>query len=181
MRSRRSMFAPLLHPWFLTAPVFVTASAFGCQPLPSKTAASGAAPATPDGTAAAPNAAPAPAPKPHEVDKQAARSSARNWLALIDQTHYGESWEKAAPVFQSRLTKEQWEGAVKGARAPFGDLASRQFRAAEYKDSLPGAPTGEYVVVYYDSVFSDKPAATESVTLAKTDADDWRAIGYFLR
>ena len=171
--SVTSLFRPLLRASALSAIV-----ALGCEPLPSKTAAE-AASEQPAPAVAAP--APAPDAEPHAAERQAARSSARQWLALIDQSHYGDSWEAAAPVFQSSLTKEQWGGAVQQARAPLGALASRKFRAAEYKDSLPGAPQGEYVIVYYDSSFSAKPSATESVTLAKAPDNSWRAAGYFIQ
>lgn len=152
--------------------------ALGCQPLP-KTPDDTASNAPSPDTAAA-KAAP-PAPAPHQADKDAAHVSADAWLALIDQSQFAESWDTAAPIFQASLTKEQWNGAVKGARGPLGPLAARKFRAAEYKDSLPGAPEGEYVVIYYDSAFAEKQGATESVTLAKTTDDAWKVAGYFIQ
>jgi hypothetical protein len=84
-------------------------------------------------------------------------------------------------MFQSAVTKEQWAGALENARTPLGELASRKFRAAEYKESLPGVPDGQYVIVFYDTAFAQKAAATESVTLARTPDGAWKVAGYFIQ
>jgi hypothetical protein len=66
------------------------------------------------------------------------------------------------------------------ARAPLGGLGKRDLRAAEFKTSLPGAPAGQYVVVYYDSAFAKKAAAREIVTLVRGADDTWKVVGYFV-
>lgn len=156
--------------------------AAGCQPLPAKSAdgeaASGAEAAGSEGAESAP--APAP-PAPHEADKEAAHTASDAWLTLVDQQKYSETWDTAAPIFQESTPKERWEGAVQSARGPLGTLTSRKFYTAEYKDSLPGAPPGEYVIVYYDTAFADKPEARESVTLTKTTDGAWKVAGYFVQ
>jgi hypothetical protein len=160
---------------FMVIAASCAASVLGCQPQPAKAPEAAASESAPSADAAA-----APADV-HEGDKQAARSGAETWLALVDQTQYGASWDAAAPMFQSAVTKEQWESAVKNARTPLGDLASRKFRAAEYKESLPGVPDGQYVIVFYDTAFAQKAAATESVTLARTPDGAWKVAGYFIQ
>jgi hypothetical protein len=99
------------------------------------------------------------------VDEHAAHARADAWLALIDQKHFEQSWDAAAPLFQSSLKKDNWRNAVRAAREPLGALSSRKFHATEYKTSLPGAPDGQYVVVYYDTSFAQKQSASEIVTL----------------
>lgn len=171
----RSPLAILTEPShvFTAALVLLAAGAVGCQPLeaksPDEAASSEAAPAEPQ------------APSPEEAAKQAGRSNAESWLALIDNSQYGESWDAAAVLFQESTTKEQWGEAVKGARDPLGALTSRKFRAAEYKTSLPGAPEGTYVVVHYDSAFTEKPEAREIVTLRQATDGSWKVAGYFVQ
>jgi hypothetical protein len=153
----------------------LAASTGACQPKQpnSPDTAATSAPSAETETTAAPADA-------HAADQEAARSSSEAWLALVDQAQYGASWDAAAPLFQSSVTKEQWESAVKGARGPLGDLASRKFRAAEYKQSLPGAPDGEYVVAYYDTSFAQKASAVESITTVRTP-EGWKVVGYFIQ
>jgi len=124
---------------------------------------------------------PAAVPSPEALAEQAARPSARDWLALIDGGRYGESWEAAANVFKMSVSKEKWQEAVQGARAPLGALSSRQFRAAKYENELPNAPEGKYVVVHYDSVFAERSSAREIVTLRQAADESWKVAGYFVK
>ncbi len=41
-------------------------------------------------------------------------------------------------------------------RAPLGALVSRKLTSAEYREELPGAPAGQYVVLQYDSTSEHK-------------------------
>jgi hypothetical protein len=137
----------------------------------------------PASSSTAPAQAPAastPEASPHQADEQAAHASADAWLALIDQKQYAQSWDATAPIFQSSVTKEKWEQAASAAREPLGELSSRKFHATEYKTTVPGAPDGEYVTVYYDTTFANKAAAMESVTLMKSDGA-YKVAGYFIK
>lgn len=149
------------------------ALAAGCQPLPPK---------TPEPAATSPAGAAAPAaPSPEELAEQEARGRAQEWLELVDLGQYAETWDAAAPIFQSSISKEQWTNALSGARDPLGPLSSRQLRATEYKTEIESAPEGKYVVVYYDSIFAQKPKALETVTLRQQPDDSWKVAGYFVQ
>ncbi|HEU4581103.1 MAG TPA: DUF4019 domain-containing protein [Polyangiaceae bacterium] len=151
------------------------AGALGCQPAAAK-----APDEASSGGSSSAAAAPLAPSNPHAQDEQAAHVRADAWLALIDQEEFAQSWDSAAPLFKSSVKSEDWGNAVRNARKPLGALSSRKFRATEYKTSLPGAPDGEYVVVYYDTSFAQKQSAREIVTLMKTDGD-WRVAGYFVQ
>jgi hypothetical protein len=178
MTMRNPLILLRTRPFFVLGILLTGASGFGCQqpeaksPDPSPGGANSSAPAAP--------AAPATAASPHAAEERAAQGGADAWLALIDQKQFEQSWAAAAPIFQSSLSAEKWENAASAARAPLGELSSRKFRAAEYKASLPGAPEGQYVVVYYDTDFAQKQSTTESVTLMKSDGA-WKAAGYFVQ
>lgn len=151
------------------AALFAAVSA-ACQPTPVK---------TPDQVASNGEAVAAEAPAPPSPEEQA-KERAQSWLVLVDQKQYASSWDKAAPLFQSSTTKEQWEGALNQVRGALGELSSRKLRAAEYKAELSGAPEGKYVVVHYDSAFAKKEAAREIVTLMQVPDDSWKVVGYFV-
>jgi hypothetical protein len=110
-----------------------------------------------------------------------AQRAAEPWLELVDDKSYATSWEQAAAVFKGALTREDWEKAVGAARNSIGKLVSRKLKSRQYTEKLPGAPDGRYVVIQYDSVFENKPTATELV-VPMMDADGaWRVSGYFIR
>jgi hypothetical protein len=180
MRNPSQMSVQLASP--ILAALTLLASATGCKPSAANapeeaSAAEGSASADPS----APGANPAEAVSAEEAAKQAARVSAEAWLGLVDRAEYAQSWEQAATFFQSSVSKEQWQQAVQGVRDSLGPLASRKFRASEYKASLPGAPEGKYVVVYYDTAFAKNPSTTESVTLVQEPDGSWKLVGYFVQ
>lgn len=120
----------------------------------------------------------------HAADTEAvsqARKSASSWLALVDAAQYGQSWDEAATLFKSAVTKQEWMKAVQAARAPLGALKSRTFKTATFTRSLPGAPDGEYVVIQFDTRFENKAAAVETVTPMRQKDGTWKVSGYYIR
>jgi len=115
------------------------------------------------------------------ASQKAAGESARTWLALVDSGNYAESWNQASQFFKQQVTAAQWESAVKAARSPLGKLLARQQKSAQYTQTLPGAPDGEYVVIQYASAFENKKSATETVTPMKDKDGRWRVSGYYIR
>ena len=99
----------------------------------------------------------------------------------MDEGSYGPSWEAAAKLFKSALTKEKWAEAVKTARTPLGKLVARKVKSRQFSKTLPGAPDGEYVVIQYDSSFENKKEAVETIVPMKDPDGSWRVSGYFVK
>jgi Protein of unknown function (DUF4019) len=116
-----------------------------------------------------------------ESGTKVAQASVEAWLSLIDNQDYGTSWDTAATLFRSAVTREQWQAAVRGARAPFGQLKARTLKSATSTTTLPGAPDGEYVVFQFDTSFDQKAAAIETVTAIREKDGTWRVGGYFIK
>ena len=61
------------------------------------------------------------------AEKKAAEEGALGpalaWLKLVDEGRYERSWEEAALLFKTALTKEGWTQALNGVRKPLGELA----------------------------------------------------------
>lgn len=53
--------------------------------------------------------------------------------------------------------------------------------ATSYMTSLPGAPDGEYVVVQFETSFTNKKAAAETVTPMLENDGQWRVSGYYIK
>ena len=85
-----------------------------------------------------------------------ATKAADQWLKLVDNGDYKQSWETASTIFKNAVTEDQWAQQVGSARKPLGALVSRKLKSAQYATSLPGAPDGKYVVIQYDSSFKTK-------------------------
>jgi predicted Ser/Thr protein kinase/type II secretory pathway pseudopilin PulG len=119
------------------------------------------------------------APSP-EAEK-AATAAAQAWLALIDDGRYSESWNEAEPYFQRAVTEPNWEISMNTYRRPLGNLLSRQVKSAQFMTEMPGAPDGQYVVMQFDSSFTNKKSTVETVTFKLADDGKWKASGYFIK
>ena len=112
--------------------------------------------------------------------KAAALEAAEAWLAQVDAGDYGASWDSAAPYFQAAIPRDQWAQTLNGVRKPLGQVQSRRLHSATYATELPGAPDGQYVVIQFESSFTHKKTAVETVT-PMLDAGRWRVSGYFIK
>jgi len=110
-----------------------------------------------------------------------ATKAADRWLKIVDAGDYKQSWDTASSLFKNAVTADQWAQQVGSVRKPLGALVSRKLKSAQYATSLPGAPSGKYVVIQYDSVFQNKSDAVETVTPMLDKDGQWRVSGYFIR
>ena len=116
-----------------------------------------------------------------ETNKKTAIKVAEAWLKLIDEKKYGESYEQAAILFKTTVTKENWEQSLNGILPTFGKKISRMLLSATYKTSLPGAPDGEYFVITYMTSFEKKEDSLETVAPMKDYDGVWRVSGYYIK
>lgn len=147
------------------------------SPVMNAQTASGPTPQSPESSAAPPRVA-ASATSPDSGEGQAA---VRAWLALTDAEKYGESWRAAAELFQSAVSEEAWGRSLGNVRRPLGQVLTRTLKTATQKTSLPGAPDGKYVLVQFDTVFTNKAAAVETVTAMQAADRTWKVAAYFVR
>jgi hypothetical protein len=113
--------------------------------------------------------------------EKAAVTAAEQWLALVDEEKYAESWQEAAAFFKRALTQAQWEQSMRAFRQPLGKLRSRSVKSAAFRTALPGAPDGEYVVIQFTSSYEHKEAAVETVTPMLDPDGVWRVSGYYIK
>ena len=112
--------------------------------------------------------------------EKAATESAQNWLNLVDEEKYEESWDETAAYFQGVISKEQWNSSMESVRKPLGEKLSRNLKSKQYRTNVPGAPDGEYVVIQFQTSFSNKKSAIETVTPMKDADGKWRVAGYYI-
>ena len=73
----------------------------------------------------------------------AAFAVAQQWLGLVDQGKYDESWKETSTVFRNAVTAVQWGQLVQTSRKPLGKLLTRKVGSKTYTTSLPGVPDGQ--------------------------------------
>jgi len=115
------------------------------------------------------------------VDQGAAVAAAQAWLANIDKGNYGQGWKLAASYLKANVQQKDFTRQLTGARKPLGQLVSRKVLSKQELTSVPGGPDGHYVVIQFDSVFSEKKSAVETVTPMLEKDGKWRVSGYFIK
>jgi DNA-binding CsgD family transcriptional regulator len=104
-----------------------------------------------------------------------ATQAASRFLELVDAGKWAESWAATTRTFRTTNTLEVWQSASESGRVPLGRVLSRSFTSEE---SIPAPPHG-YQLVRFRTSFANKPAATETLSLAR-EGEGWRVAGYII-
>lgn len=149
------------HPWIVIGVLLMTVAlallAFAALPQTASTP-----PATPPTTTAAADVKP-------DVEVM---NATRQWLALVDQNKWDDSYRVMGSGFQKLNTPQVWADASNKMRATLGAVISRTFLSEQ---ELPAPPHG-YEVVKFRTNYANRPNAVETVTLEREN-DAWRVVG----
>jgi len=97
---------------------------------------------------------------------------AREWLVLVDDKNYSQSWTQASKSFQGRQKADAWAKNADVLRTPLGAVASRGLKSIDLSRN-------NVAVIRYDTAFAHKAATVESVTLAFENGG-WSVTDYSL-
>lgn len=95
---------------------------------------------------------------------------ARQWLVLVDDKNFAQSWKDAGKAFQNRQSVDAWTNDAGTKRVPLGAVASRDLKSIDLSRN-------NVAVIRYDTSFAHKTAAVETVTLA-FENDGWVVSDY---
>jgi len=98
---------------------------------------------------------------------------ARQWLVLLDDKNYSQSWSEAGKAFQNRNKVDAWAATAGTQREPLGAVASRDLKSIDLGRA-------NVAVIRYDTVFAHKAAAVETVTLSFEDGG-WAVMAYSVK
>lgn len=101
--------------------------------------------------------------------------AAQQWLSLVDQGRWDESWNATGQAFKELNTSEKWASVSEQVRPPLGEVLSR---TAISQEGVPAPPYG-YEMIKFRTSFANKADVTETVTLVR-EGSDWRVVGYWL-
>jgi hypothetical protein len=116
-----------------------------------------------------------------EIDTSEAMAAADKWLYLVDVGRGRDAYAAAAESFRKGVEQTKWEVAADTVRNTLGGVVGRKLRTAHYTRTLPGAPEGEYLLIYFDTRFDKKALATELVTCEREKDGAWRVGGYWVK
>jgi|GEM_PF-318694 len=117
----------------------------------------------------------------HAPERKAAQAAAEQWLVHLDESRYEDAWKATGSFFRKVVSQPKEVKSLNQYRKPLGAKLSRTLREASYKDSLPHAPPGKYVVVRFDTVFEHQADAIETVVEELEKDGQWQVSGYFIK
>jgi Protein of unknown function (DUF4019) len=115
-----------------------------------------------DAAPAKPSTITAPMPAPDD--------RARQWLTLVDDANYAQSWNEAGGAFKKGVAADAWARQAAAMRDPLGAMASRDLKNVDLSRS-------QTAVVRYDTSFAHKTGAVETVILS-FEKGAWSVTGY---
>lgn len=159
-------------------------------PSPASASTRTSTPATPYAPAAAPltpasstPAASAPASAASKQDEQELKESAKaaaQWLGLVDQGKYDESWSTASPRLQLIFfPKDTWSQYLNSVRRSLGRAQSRVMVQQNPVENPQGLAPGRYMVIAYTTTFPGQGDKQELLILGRED-NQWRVLSYFI-
>lgn len=112
-------------------------------------------------------------------EKKAERC-AKNWLELIDEKNYAQSYDEAASFFKALVDKNDWIQTCGALRDMLGAVESRKLVSTTRETRMAGAPDGEYVILVYKTKFAKKAEAQEIIVPMLDKDGEWRVSGYHI-
>ena len=118
---------------------------------------------------------PAAAPAPvlaAETDAAAAARAAEDFLKLVDESRWAESYAATGAEFRRLNTLAVWSEVSERVRPPLGKVLTRDLVGNEW---VPAPPAG-YRLIKFRSAYANGTQQTESVSLAWEEGA-WRVAG----
>ncbi len=119
-------------------------------------------------------------PKYDPAMLKASSQASADWLKLVDDGKYGDSWDQGAVIFKLTMPKDEWNLYLSKVRGNEGSVSSREIADQRVSTNPQGLPQGSYIVMVYDTKFSNGNSANELVTLQNEDGT-WRVMGYYIK
>ncbi|MEZ5739722.1 MAG: DUF4019 domain-containing protein [Burkholderiaceae bacterium] len=113
-------------------------------------------------------------------DTRESLEAALAWLINADAGDYALTWEQAASYARVQVPKAEWVEMMARSREPLGEVIDRIPVSSQRADELPGAPSGEYAVHEFRTVFSGGAELGERVTTMRDGDGQLRVAGYYL-
>lgn len=95
---------------------------------------------------------------------------ARQWLVLVDDKNYAQSWSEAGAAFKAKQNADAWGVDAGNRRGSLGAVANRGLKSIDLSRN-------NTAIIRYDTTFARKAAAVETVTL-NFENGGWAVVDY---
>lgn len=107
-------------------------------------------------------------------------SSAYEWLELLDNKKFFQSWQYASDYFKNNIEAADWDKILSTTRTKLGELKGRQLVAFANKTQFANLPEGDYLVLKFNSQFQMDGSFSELLVLTR-DRGQLKVAAYFIQ
>lgn len=118
--------------------------------------------------------------KPDKNQTEASVNAANEFLEMIDQGNFADSWQIAAPYLRNNIPQQDWESKLVKIRETFGPVAERTLQDVNFTAPTDELPDSKVIMLEYATRFA-KQSMHEVITLAQGQDNRWRVVGYFIQ
>lgn len=113
--------------------------------------------------------------------KAAAKAAAEEWVKLLDARRYSQAYREGSPLLHNSATTSEFILQITRLRKLMGAVISRKFNGSKYFSELPATPDGDYVIIRFNTRFTNKAHAVELITPHLEKDGTWKISGYVLQ
>jgi RNA polymerase sigma-70 factor (ECF subfamily) len=106
-----------------------------------------------------------------------ALTAVKDWLKLIDNGDYAQSWKVASHSFR-RTSQEDWIQTVEMMRQPLGKLVSRKLISKSQTKPVVGLADTASFNASFESSFDQAKNAVETIVFTLAADGQWKAAAY---
>lgn len=105
---------------------------------------------------------------------------AEKFVAVVDSGDFFSAYDSGSKILKSLSDKDEWAAEQNRVFELLGRSLDRQLKTVRSRDSYPGMPDGNYLIVCYQTRTEYKTEAVE-VLLLKESGEGWRVCKYSIR
>lgn len=118
--------------------------------------------------------------KPDKNKTAASINAAAEFLQMLDNGNYADSWQIADSYLQKNIPLKDWEAKLNKIRETVGTASERNLKDASFTAPAEELPDSEFIMLEYETRFKLKKM-DEVVTVVQGKDNRWRVVGYFIR
>lgn len=109
-----------------------------------------------------------------------ALSKAEQFVSLVDGGEYRTAYLSSSELLRLSTPEDEWIVERRLSERLLGHVLERKLVSLKARDTYPGLPDGDYLVVYFEAQTEFKVKAAEVLLLCKS-ADRWEVCSYRLK
>lgn len=113
-------------------------------------------------------------------EEEEALNAAKGWLNLIDEGDYNQSWQRTSTSIKNKITRRQWEIALKQIRLPLGKIENRKVFLVRSINADSQNSSQKDKVIGFSTLFENENTVKEYVTIQFDDSHEWQVSAYYI-